>query len=147
MPPRLLLPLAALAAAIAAGGAPPEPPPPPPPLKVAFHFDYDILPILQRQGCGSAYCHGSAKGRGGFKLSLFGSDPKADHLAITRDLGGRRLDLRDSKNSLLLKKPSRTVRHEGGLKLPKTSEILLNDGKTLIEQKIRISCLYNSGSF
>ena len=28
----------------------------------SFDFRYDILPILHRQGCGSAYCHGSATG-------------------------------------------------------------------------------------
>ena len=136
LPPRLLMPLAALAAAIVTGSAPPEPPPP----KPAFHFDYDILPILQRQGCGSAYCHGSAKGRGGFKLSLFGSDPEADYRAITRDLGGRRLDLQNSKNSLLLKKPSRTVRHEGGLKLPKSSAEY-----AAIEEWIRNGAHYSDG--
>jgi len=112
---RLVFPVVALAAAVASGdGA--EPPP-----RAAFHFDYDILPILQRQGCSSAYCHGSAKGRGGFKLSLFASDPEADFRAIATDLGGRRLDLRDPGNSLILKKPSRTVPHQGGLRLPKDS--------------------------
>lgn len=115
LPRRLLFPAVALAAAVLAGAG--DHPPP----KTHFHFDYDILPILERQGCSSAYCHGSAKGRGGFKLSLFGSDPEADYRAITRDLDGRRLDLVDSQNSLLLKKPSRTVSHQGGLRLPKDS--------------------------
>ncbi len=134
LPPRLLVPLAAVAAAIAAGGAPA------PPTKAAFHFNYDILPILQRQGCGSAYCHGSAKGRGGFKLSLFASDPEADHRAITRDLDGRRLDLLNSRNSLLLKKPSRTVPHEGGLRLPKDSTEY-----AAIEEWIRNGARYSDG--
>lgn len=138
LPRCLLASLAALAAAIAAGGTP-EPPPKAPP-KAAFHFDYDILPILQRQGCGSAYCHGSAKGRGGFKLSLFGSDPEADYRAITRDLDGRRLDLTNSKNSLLLKKPSRTVSHKGGLKLPKDS-----DEYAAVEKWIRNGARYSDG--
>jgi len=82
-----------------------------------FDFRYDILPLLHRQGCGSAYCHGAATGMGGFKLSLFASDPKADHHAITRDLGGRRLDLREPTNSLLLRKPSMQTPHKGGRRL------------------------------
>ena len=85
----------------------------------SFDFRYDILPILHRQGCGSAYCHGSATGRGGFKLSLFASDPAADHVAITRDLGGRRLDLRTATDSLLIKKPGMRTSHGGGRRLRK----------------------------
>lgn len=80
-------------------------------------FDLEVLPLLQRQGCASAYCHGSATGRGGFKLSLFGSDPAADHAMIRSDRGGRRLDLIDPEQSLLLRKPSKDLPHEGGLKL------------------------------
>lgn len=80
-------------------------------------FVRDVLPILQRQGCASAYCHGAATGQGGFKLSLFGSDPLADHTAITSALGGRRLDLADPDNSLLLQKPLRRVQHGGGKRL------------------------------
>lgn len=83
----------------------------------SFEFRYDILPLLHRQGCGSAYCHGAATGMGGFKLSLFASDPEADHHAITRDLGGRRLDLRKPSNSLLLRKPSLQTPHKGGRRL------------------------------
>lgn len=84
-------------------------------------FRYDVLPLLARQGCASAYCHGSATGRGGFKLSLFGSDPRADYLAITEELDGRRLDLLEPDQSLLLKKPSRAMAHKGGRKLPRDS--------------------------
>lgn len=80
-------------------------------------FVCDVLPLLQRQGCASAYCHGAATGQGGFKLSLFGSAPEADHAAITRALGGRRLDLLDPEQSLLLQKPLRRVVHGGGRRL------------------------------
>ncbi|MEZ6037190.1 MAG: DUF1549 domain-containing protein [Planctomycetota bacterium] len=83
----------------------------------AFDFRFDVLPILQRQQCGSAYCHGAATGQGGFKLSLFGSDPEADHRVITAEFGGRRLDLVEPDASLLLRKPSGQLAHGGGRKL------------------------------
>jgi hypothetical protein len=88
-----------------------------PPRRAAFDFTYQVLPLLHRQGCASAYCHGSATGRGGFKLSLFASDPAADHRAITEDLGGRRLDLRAPAHSLLLRKPTFDLEHGGGRRL------------------------------
>ncbi len=77
-------------------------------------FTHDVLPILQRQGCSSAYCHGSATGRAGFQLSLFGSDPAADYAAITTQLGGRRVDLRDADLSLFLQKALGGLDHGGG---------------------------------
>lgn len=87
------------------------------PTRAALDFRYDVLPILQRQGCASAYCHGAATGQGGFKLSLFGSDPERDHAAIALALGGRRLDLRNPAASLLLEKPTLALRHGGGRRL------------------------------
>ncbi|HEX5052464.1 MAG TPA: DUF1549 domain-containing protein [Planctomycetota bacterium] len=84
-----------------------------------FDFACDVLPILQRQGCSSAYCHGSATGRAGFKLSLFGSDAAADYAAIATQLGGRRLDLRAPDRSLLVQKALGHLDHGGGRRLPK----------------------------
>lgn len=84
-----------------------------------FDFAYDVLPILQRQGCSSAYCHGSATGRAGFKLSLFGSDAAADYAAIATQLGGRRLDLRAPDQSLLVQKALGHLDHGGGRRLPR----------------------------
>ncbi len=55
-----------------------------------FHFAYDIAPILAKKGCAAAKCHGGAAGRGGFKLSLFSTDPSADHRSITAELDARR---------------------------------------------------------
>jgi hypothetical protein len=81
-------------------------------------FVRDVLPLLQRQGCASAYCHGSATGRGGFKLSLFGGDPRADWHAIVEELEGRRVDLADPEHSLVLVKPSGKRKHGGGRRLP-----------------------------
>ncbi len=85
----------------------------------ALDFTHDVLPVLQRQGCASAYCHGSATGRAGFKLSLFGSDAAADHRAITVDFGGRRVDHADPPQSLLLQKALGRLDHGGGRRLPR----------------------------
>ncbi len=57
-----------------------------------FQFRYDIAPLLARHGCAAADCHGGATGRANFKLSLFATDARADHRAITEDLDGRRVD-------------------------------------------------------
>ena len=38
-------------------------------------FVHDVLPVLTRQGCNVAACHGSPTGKGGFRLSLRGYDP------------------------------------------------------------------------
>ena len=39
-------------------------------------FRKDIMPILFRAGCNAGTCHGAAKGKDGFMLSLFGYDAK-----------------------------------------------------------------------
>jgi len=87
----------------------------------SFEFRYDVLPVFERLGCSSAYCHGSATGRGGFKLSLFGSDPAADYREISQEFDGRRIDFVDAGRSLLLQKPSMQILHGGGRVLPKGS--------------------------
>ena len=84
-----------------------------------FDFTHDVLPVLQRHGCSSAYCHGSATGRAGLQLSLFGSDPAADYAMLTTQLGGRRIDLRDPDQSLVLQKALGGLDHGGGRRLPR----------------------------
>ena len=85
-----------------------------------FDFAHRISPLLAKLGCSSAECHGGATGQGGFKLSLFADNPLQDYEAITHELEGRRLDLVDPSNSLLLKKPTRDgVKHKGGRLLRK----------------------------
>jgi hypothetical protein len=83
----------------------------------AFDFRLDVGAWLARAGCSAAECHGGATGRGGFKLSLFGSDPSADHRALT---GGSRprIDRSNPSASRLLRKPSLDLDHDGGLRLP-----------------------------
>ena len=80
-------------------------------------FALDVVPILSKAGCNTGGCHGALAGKGGFRLSLFGYDPAADHLAITREARGRRIDTTDPGASLLLTKPSMAVAHKGGLRL------------------------------
>jgi len=77
-------------------------------------FERDVLPRLTKLGCNDAGCHGAALGQAGFKLSLFGTHPDADHAALTQELGGRRIDRARPTESLFLLKPTRQVAHEGG---------------------------------
>ncbi len=88
----------------------------------AHDFRVDVLPHLQRLGCSSAYCHGSATGQGGFKLSLFGSDPVADYAAIVTEFGGRRIDRNAPDTSLIVQKALGKLDHGGGRRLPRDGE-------------------------
>ena len=85
-------------------------------------FRRHILPILSKAGCNSGACHGALAGKGGFKLSLRGYDPLADHFTITRQAHGRRVELADPGRSLLLAKPTGALPHKGGLRLDPQSE-------------------------
>lgn len=87
-----------------------------------INFRNDVLPILSKSGCNSGGCHGALAGKGGFKLSLFGYNPEADYLAITRESRGRRVELSDPGASLFLLKPTTTVRHKGGKRIDIDSE-------------------------
>ncbi|MFK7734739.1 MAG: DUF1553 domain-containing protein [Pirellulaceae bacterium] len=77
-------------------------------------FTNDIVPILTKNGCNAGACHGAAIGRGGFKLSLYGGDPRADYESIVRAVYGRRVNLDSPDRSLLLLKPTEYVAHGGG---------------------------------
>src|SRR5436190_7376124 len=85
-------------------------------------FRNDVLPILSKAGCNTGGCHGALAGKGGFKLSLFGYNPDADYLAITRESRGRRIEPTDPGASLLLLKPTTTVRHKGGKRIELNSD-------------------------
>src|SRR6185437_1124178 len=52
-------------------------------------FRRHLLPLLGRLGCNGRSCHGSFQGQGGFRLSLFGYDFKADLEALTMAGSGR----------------------------------------------------------
>ena len=48
------------------------------------------MPVFMRAGCNTGSCHGAARGKDGFRLSLFGFDPDGDHYRLTREMPGRR---------------------------------------------------------
>ena len=74
----------------------------------------DLLSIFTQKGCNGSACHGSPAGQNGFKLSLYGSDPAADRKMIVEMHEGRRVDLSQPADSLLLTKPTFAVPHGGG---------------------------------
>ena len=80
-------------------------------------FRLDILPIFTAAGCNAGTCHGQAKGKDGFHLSLFGYDPKGDHHALTHELPGRRINTAFPASSLLLEKVTAAVPHTGGRRI------------------------------
>jgi hypothetical protein len=85
-------------------------------------FRNDVMAVLSKAGCNAGTCHGNKNGKGGFKLSLRGQDPDADHLTLTRDALGRRINSLQPEQSLILLKPTTEVSHEGGLRFRKESE-------------------------
>ena len=54
------------------------------------------------QNAGS--CHGAARGKDGFRLSLFGFDPEGDYKRLTTEMIGRRVNLAIPQESLMLEK-------------------------------------------
>ncbi len=87
------------------------------------HITYssDVLPIFSRFGCNASACHGKAEGQNGFKLSVFGSDPAADLVALTQEARGRRIFPAAPEQSLILRKMSGQMPHGGGARIPRTS--------------------------
>lgn len=77
-------------------------------------FRREVMPVLSRAGCNQGACHGNLNGRGGFKLSLRGEDPAADRAALTRDMLARRTDPLRPTESLILRKATGLIPHEGG---------------------------------
>ena len=106
-----------------------------------FSFGQDIGGILTKKGCNDSHCHGSVKGKGGFKLSMNALHPHDDYewiieggayQVLTPEPGGERkprVDLEEPENSLLLQKASFAVPHGGGQILQPASvdhETILN---------------------
>ncbi len=94
-----------------------------------WSFTRHVQAVLTRSGCNSGACHGALAGKGGLKLSLRGYDPDADHFALTRQAGGRRVDGTDPDASLMLKKATRALPHGGGTRFDADSD----SGKLLRE--------------
>lgn len=85
-------------------------------------FKRDVMPVFMRSGCNTGSCHGAARGKDGFRLSLFGFDPDGDQFRLTRELGARRINLAVPKESLLIEKAIGAVPHTGGKRFEPTSE-------------------------
>lgn len=84
------------------------------------NFQKHVVPLFGRLGCNGRACHGSFQGRGGFRLSLFGYDFKADHDALFDDESPR-VDREKTLESLILAKPTDEDDHEGGQRYKKDS--------------------------
>jgi hypothetical protein len=83
--------------------------------KYEVSFVRDVMPSLSKLGCNAGTCHGAAKGKNGFKLSLRGYDPLEDHQALTDDIEGRRFNRAAPDTSLMLLKPTGSAPHVGGV--------------------------------
>lgn len=92
-------------------------------------FKLDVMPVFMKAGCNTGSCHGAARGKDGFRLSLFGYDPDGDHFRITREQLGRRVDLGVPEASLLIEKSTGAVPHTGGKRFEKDSAL----NKTIVE--------------
>src|SRR5262249_40602709 len=77
-------------------------------------FRHELIAALNVGGCTSGACHGTPSGKNGFKLSLRGYDPAADHLQLTRDVLARRTNRHLPEASLIYQKALGRVPHEGG---------------------------------
>ena len=88
----------------------------------AIEFRNEVMQVLTKAGCNTGKCHGSASGKDGFRLSLFGYDPEGDHYRLTRELSGRRISLAEPERSLLMQKALGEVPHTGGQCIETESE-------------------------
>jgi len=77
-------------------------------------FTNDVVPVLSKTGCNAGSCHGSARGKDGFQLSLYGFDPNGDYHRLTREMLGRRVNLATPDDCLLINKAVGEVPHSGG---------------------------------
>src|SRR5262245_24542815 len=86
-------------------------------------FKLDVMPVFMKAGCNSGACHGSSRGKDGFRLSLFGYDPEGDYHRLTRESIGRRINLALPEESLLIEKGLGLVTHTGGERFKKDTEL------------------------
>ncbi len=92
-------------------------------------FRLDVMPVFMRAGCNTGSCHGAARGKDGFRLSLFGFDPDGDHHRLTREMVGRRVNLAVADDSTLLEKSIGAVPHTGGKRMDKGDELYATSGR------------------
>jgi hypothetical protein len=101
----------------------------------------DIAPILTERGCTGSNCHGSVRGKAGFKLSLFGARPDLDYEAITKANDGRRLNVAKPEESLILAKPTMRIAHGGGQRFKINSQQY-----DLILRWVKSGAVYDTGT-
>ncbi len=85
-------------------------------------FRLDVMPVFFRAGCNTGGCHGAARGKDGFRLSLFGYDPAGDYFRLTQQIVSRRVDVAEPEKSLVLLKATGKVPHTGGELFKKDSD-------------------------
>jgi hypothetical protein len=137
-------------------------------------YTRDIAPLFSKAGCNMGACHAAQYGQAGFKLSVFGYEPSADHAAIVRDRSERRVNFLEPEQSLLLKKPTLQVPHGGGRRMkigsteyatlaawiasgapgpgpsdPTVTKIVVTPSRRITvpraEQQLRVEALYSDG--
>jgi hypothetical protein len=86
-------------------------------------FRTEMVAALNVAGCNMGACHGTPSGKNGFRLSLRGYDPDADHLFLTREILGRRANALAPDQSLILRKAMGDVPHEGGIRFAPGSPV------------------------
>jgi len=92
------------------------------PAEKPLSFVNDVLPVLSKAGCNAGSCHAKPDGQNGFKLSVFAYDPKSDYKQIVKADRGRRVFPACPEESLILKKPTLGIEHEGGQRFQVDSE-------------------------
>ena len=88
----------------------------------AVSFQNDVMTVFSKTGCNAGSCHGAARGKDGFNLSLYGFDPKGDYHRLTREMMGRRINLAIPNDCLLTNKATGSVAHSGGSLMTRESE-------------------------
>ncbi|MEQ1904246.1 MAG: DUF1549 and DUF1553 domain-containing protein [Pirellulaceae bacterium] len=85
-------------------------------------FKNDVMPVFSKSGCNTGSCHGAARGKDGFRLSLYGFDVEGDYFRLTREMLGRRVNLAIPEECLLINKSTGEVSHTGGTLMTRDSE-------------------------
>lgn len=105
-------------------------------------YTLDVMPVFLKANCNTGSCHGAARGKDGFRLSLYGFDVNGDYNRITRDFSSRRINLAFPEDSLLLTKGAGVVPHTGGTRFRKGDELYetvhewLRDGAVIDQGEI-----------
>ena len=56
------------------------------------YFASDVMPLVTKLGCNQSTCHGSQRGKGGFRLSMFAAEPEFDFESFTKVDAGRTIN-------------------------------------------------------